>query len=89
MKTFGKRDRHLDADQPCLVSQQVDKPCVRDLDKRLVIFAPQLHFLFPKTVLANDDGPDSLFDEQIKRIKALRPPEAFATLDFKIFTGEQ
>jgi hypothetical protein len=31
----------------------------------------------------------ALFDQQLKRIKALRPQEPYAALDLKVFTGEQ
>jgi hypothetical protein len=41
------------------------KTGMRDLHKLLVLLAPHLDLLFPEGILANDQGPDSLCDQQI------------------------
>ena len=36
------------------VGQHLDEPCVRDLHKLLIVLLPQMDFLFPERILADD-----------------------------------
>ncbi len=65
-------DHHVDAHELRLVRQKIDKAGMRNLDKRLVIFAPHVRFLFPERIFADTECPDPPFDQIIDDATACR-----------------
>jgi hypothetical protein len=47
------------------VGQHLDEPCMRDLHKLLIVLLPQMDFLFPERILADDQCANPFGNQEV------------------------
>lgn len=67
---FCDNDRY--SDERRLVAEHMNKASMGNLHKVLVVLAPHIHLVLPTIILANDEGPDVLLDQQGNNLVAGR-----------------